>query len=119
MREGLLHRADPAEPGRPALVRSRRGVACTTTRLGALLLLSALALSARGLSAAEAPAPAPGAEGCAMCHLPGPAGRRVSGAPPAFAAAALQRSPPATLTCVSCHQDLDGKEFPHEAKLAQ
>src|SRR5512134_1579552 len=109
MREGLPHRADPAEPGRPALVRSRPGAACTTTRLGALLLLSALALAARGLSAAEAPTPPPGAEACAMCHPPGPSGRRVSGEPPAFDAAALQRSPHATLACVSCHQDLDGK----------
>ena len=60
----------------------------------------------------------PGSENCAMCHPPGRAGGpRGPERPPGFDAAALRASPHASLSCTSCHADLEGKDFPHPAKL--
>ncbi len=59
----------------------------------------------------------PGSDDCLMCHQPGRATKREPGVPPTFDAAGLRASPHATLECVSCHDDLAKKEFPHPEKL--
>ena len=57
-------------------------------------------------------------EDCAGCHDAGPrTGRRQSGMPPGYNAAALKASPHAGLDCTSCHSDI--KEVPHPDKLAR
>ena len=92
--------------------------------LAPLLVVASIALAAHAWNtpaSPQPPAPAlPGSDECAMCHSTGPVtSRRVAEEPPSFGAAALQASPHAGLSCVSCHQDLEGKEFPHAPKLAR
>jgi cytochrome b subunit of formate dehydrogenase/uncharacterized protein with PIN domain len=84
-----------------------------------ILVLVLILVASRGFGAPAA-TPPPGSEDCAMCHRPGPAGgKRVADEPPNFDAAVLRGSPHAALACISCHQDLDGKELPHPARLAK
>jgi cytochrome b subunit of formate dehydrogenase/uncharacterized protein with PIN domain len=59
----------------------------------------------------------PGSDDCLMCHQPGRAAKREAGVPPTFDASGLRASPHANLECVSCHDDLAKKEFPHPEKL--
>jgi predicted CXXCH cytochrome family protein len=82
-----------------------------------------LALAAGALATllpGQQPKALPGSEECAGCHDTGPrTGKRESGVPPPFNAAALAASPHGTLECASCHSELAKKEFPHPEKLAR
>ena len=120
--ERLPRAGAPAQPVRPAESEWLRNAA-VRHRAAALCVVTALLLSGAWRLAPGHAAPAaalPGSEECAMCHQPGPStGRRAPDEPPNYNAAALQGSPHATLGCVSCHQDLDGKEFPHATRPAR
>ncbi len=82
-----------------------------------------LALAAATLATllwGQQPKALPGSEECAGCHDTGPrTGKRESGMPPPFDAAALRASPHASLECANCHTELAKKEFPHPEKLAR
>ncbi len=127
MRQQLRHGAIPVPTGRCGASRLERPGAAGAVHdrtaalsVSILVLIVVLLLAARVWGAPAAPVVLPGSEDCAMCHQPGPAGgRRVTEEPPNFDAAALRASPHAALACVSCHQDLEGKEFPHPPRLAK
>jgi cytochrome b subunit of formate dehydrogenase len=91
------------------VMRSAAGVVRHHT---AALFVSAIVLLSCALTSPVRGAEPAGGD-CAMCHQPGPTGRRVAGEPPSFDQAALKASPHAALECLSCHRDLEGKEFPH------
>jgi cytochrome b subunit of formate dehydrogenase len=75
-------------------------------------------LFAASLMTAQQPTSPPGAAKCLDCHEPGRrTGKRQPGMPPPFNAAALRASPHAGIECLTCHSDLEGKEFPHPEKL--
>jgi cytochrome b subunit of formate dehydrogenase len=91
---------------------SRSSIA-SAVAAGLLLLGGALALNAWAAPAA----PLPGSEQCVMCHEAGAPIKREPDVAPHFDEKGLRASPHAALECTSCHADLAGKEFPHEAHL--
>lgn len=85
---------------------------------GGVLLLTTVLWA--GVASAQGPKALPGSEECAVCHETGRrTGKRESGVPPPFDAAALRVSPHADFDCNSCHTDLADKELPHPEKLAR
>ncbi len=80
------------------------------------ICLLALLLGACAL--AQESNPLPGSKECLDCHDAGrPTGRRETGVPPPFDAAALRASPHAEQECSGCHTEVAGKPLPHAEKL--
>jgi cytochrome b subunit of formate dehydrogenase len=104
--------------GRSASRRPARSFFAGLLALAGASLAIAL-LHAVAWAAPEAANPLPGAEDCMACHEAGPPrAKRDADTPPRFDATGLRASPHAKLACTACHSDLEGREFPHEAKPA-